>query len=109
MLVQPLLNYSTDITQITQDLLPLSFAIILIGFFILTIKKKANAQVMGLLVMDNGIALAGISTTYGMPVIIELIILIDIVMAIIIMAIFLNRIVQNYTSIDISKMNTLRD
>jgi hydrogenase-4 component E len=105
-LVQPVL---TQATEITLELLPLSFAIILIGFFTLATKKKANSQVMGLLVMENGITLAGISTTYGMPILVETIVLFDILAAIVIMAIFVYRIYQQFSSIDTTKMNTLRD
>ncbi|HMF33121.1 MAG TPA: hydrogenase [Candidatus Lokiarchaeia archaeon] len=105
-LVQPILNLAS---AIAQELLPLSFAIILIGFFTLATKKKANSQVMGLLVMENGIALAGISTTYGMPILIETVVLFDILAAFVIMAIFLYRICHNFSSIDTIQMNTLRE
>lgn len=111
-LVQPILQLPSNQNQptnITLELLPLSFAIILVGFFTLATKKKANSQVMGLLVMENGIALAGISTTYGMPIFIETVVLIDILAAIVIMAIFLYRIHQNFASIDTTKMNTLKE
>jgi hydrogenase-4 component E len=105
-LVQPILS---EVSAITLELLPLSFAIILIGFFTLATKRKANSQVMGLLVMENGISLAGISTTYGMPILVEVVVLFDILAAIVIMAIFVYRIYQHFSSIDTTKMNTLRD
>ncbi len=105
-LIEPVLNLST---VITQNLLPLSFAVVMIGFFTLATKKKANTQIMGLLVMENGIYLAAISVTYGMPIYIEIIVSIDILAAILIMAFFLYRIHQNFASLDTTKLNELRE
>ncbi|EQD62286.1 hydrogenase, membrane subunit, partial [mine drainage metagenome] len=53
-------------------LLPISTAILLIGFFLLISRRKAVSQVIGLLVMNNGILLAGIALTYGLGIFVEL-------------------------------------
>jgi hydrogenase-4 component E len=70
--------------------------------------RKAITQVIGLLFMENGLFLAGFSLTFGMPVIIELGILFDMLMGVIILGIFAVQIKRVFISSDLDKLTTLK-
>jgi hydrogenase-4 component E len=57
---------------LTRDSLAIALAIILIGFFTMIARKKAVTQVIGFLVMENGLFLGAAAAAYGMPLIVEL-------------------------------------
>lgn len=57
---------------LTRDSLAIALAIILIGFFTMIARKKAVTQMVGFLVMENGVFLGTTAAAYGMPLIVEL-------------------------------------
>lgn len=94
---------------LTRNALALSLAVVLIGFFIMISRRKAITQVVGLLIMENGLFMAAISVTYGMPLIVELGIFFDVLVAVIIMGVFAFRINNTFDSLDTSFLRRLRD
>jgi hydrogenase-4 component E len=72
-------------------------------------RKKAITQVIGLLVMENGLFMAAISITYGMPLIVELGIFFDVLVAVLIMGVFVFRIQGTFDTLDTSFLRRLRD
>jgi hydrogenase-4 component E len=94
---------------ITRNALALSLAVVLIGFFIMISRRKAMTQVIGLLIMENGLFMAAISLTYGMPLIVELGIFFDVLVAVLIMGVFAFRINNTFDSLDTSFLRRLRD
>ena len=74
--------------SITKNCLAISLAVVLIGFFVIISRPKAMTEIVGLLMMENGLFLAAISLTYGMPMIVEIGIFFDVLVAAIIMGIF---------------------
>jgi hydrogenase-4 component E len=94
---------------ITAGLLALSLAVVLIGLFIMISRKKAITQVIGLLVMENGLFMAAISLSYGMPLIVELGIFFDVLVAVLIMGVFVFRINRTFETLDTSFLRRLRD
>lgn len=85
-----------------------SISVILIGLFFMINRKKAIGQMIGFLVIENGIFLAAILMTFGMPMIVELGIFFDILTAVLIMGVFVFRINETFDSIDINKLRNLR-
>jgi hydrogenase-4 component E len=71
-------------------------------------RSKAIMQIMGLLVLENGIFLAALTTTFGMPLIIEIGVAFDLVMGVFLMGIFMFRIRDTFEDLDISKLRRLR-
>jgi hydrogenase-4 component E len=71
-------------------------------------RRKAITQVIGLLFMENGLFLAGFSLTLGMPIIIELGVLFDMLMGVIILGIFAVQIKKVFTSSDLDKLTVLK-
>jgi len=92
----------------SRNILQISIAVILIGLFIMITRRKAVTQVIGLLFMENGLFLAGFSLTSGMPVVIELGVLFDVLMGVIILGIFAVQIRQMFASADLDRLNTLK-
>jgi hydrogenase-4 component E len=88
--------------------LSVSIALMLIGLFIMTTRKKALTQIIGLLTMENGVFLSGLSITYGMPLIVEVGIFFDILIAVLILGVFVFRINKTFETINIDTLRSLR-
>ncbi len=85
-----------------------SISVILIGLLFMISRKKAIGQIIGFLVMENGLFTTAILTTNGMPMIVELGLFFDVLTAVLIMGIMVFRINENFDSIDINKMRNLK-
>lgn len=91
-----------------RNTLPVAIALFLIGFFMMITRRKALTQVLALLSLENGLFLAAISLTYGMPLIIELGIFFDVLVAVMILAILVYRIRETFDSMDVSRLSRLK-
>jgi hydrogenase-4 component E len=91
-----------------HNTLAVAIALFLIGFFMMVNRRKALTQVLGLLSLENGILLAGISLTYGMPLIVEVGIFFDVLVAALLLAILIYRIRETFDSMDVSRLSRLR-
>ncbi|ODS34218.1 MAG: NADH dehydrogenase subunit E [Candidatus Scalindua rubra] len=96
------------VTGFSSYVLKISIAVILMGLFIMITRKKAVTQVLGLLFMENGLFMAGFSLTSGMPIIVELGILFDLLMVVIILGIFMIQIKHKFSSADLDQLTTLK-
>jgi hydrogenase-4 component E len=94
--------------HVPDDALAAAVALILTGAFLMVSRKKALMQVLGLLVLENGIFLAALITTFGMPLVIEIGIFFDILMGLLLMGIFTFRISDTFDHLDVSKLRRLR-
>lgn len=94
-----------------QDLLvvPASIATLLTGFLVLTSRRKAISQVIGYLVMENGIFIFGLLLTEAMPMMVEAGVLLDLLVAIFVMGIVINHISHEFSSIDTSRLSALKE
>ncbi len=88
--------------------LPISIAVMLIGLFIMIARKQAVSQIVGLLTMENGVFLSGLSITYGMPLIVEVGIFFDIFVAVLILGVFVFRINKTFDTINLDTIRRLR-
>ncbi|HXX80946.1 MAG TPA: hypothetical protein VEI46_05310 [Thermodesulfovibrionales bacterium] len=96
------------VSGFSKNVLQISIAVILIGLFVMITRRKALTQVIGLLFMENGLFLAGFSLTYGMPVIIELGVLFDMLMGVIILGIFAVQIKRAFASSNLDNLSILK-
>lgn len=96
------------VSEATKNILWISVAVLLIGLFIMITRRKAIVQVLGLLFMENGLFLAGFSLTMGMPVLVELGILFDMLMGIIILLVFVVQIKRHFSSTDLDSLRSLK-
>lgn len=83
-------------------------SVILIGLFFMISRKKAIGQIVGFLVIENGLFVTAMFSTNGMPFIVDLGIFIDLITAVMVMGILVFRINEKFDSIDINKLKNLR-
>ena len=91
-----------------HNVLAVAISLFLIGFFMMINRRKALTQVLALLSLENGLFLAAISLTYGMPVIVELGVLFDVLIAVMVLGILVYRIRETFESMDVSRLRRLR-
>jgi hydrogenase-4 component E len=91
-----------------HNTLAVAISLFLIGFFMMINRRKALTQVLALLSLENGLFLAAISLTYGMPLIVELGVFFDVLVAVMVLGILVYRIRETFESMDVSKMRKLR-
>jgi hydrogenase-4 component E len=91
-----------------HNTLAVAISLFLIGFFMMTNRRKALTQVLALLSLENGLFLAAISLTYGMPLIVELGVFFDVLIAALVLAILVYRIRATFDSTDVSRLSRLR-
>lgn len=101
-------GFANGVGLLTMSSLPVSVAMVLIGLFLMISRKKALTQMLGIIVMENGLYLAAMATTYGMPLIVELGIFFDLLVGVLIMGILSFRINQTFDSIDTDRLQKLK-
>jgi hydrogenase-4 component E len=95
-------------TSLGHNTLAVAISVFLIGFFMMINRRKALSQVLALLTLENGVFLAAICLTYGMPLIVELGVFFDVLVAVLVLGILVFRIRESFESMDVSKMRRLR-
>lgn len=99
----------TSLERLGSNTLAVAMALLLTGFFLMINRRKAITQVLALLTMENGVMLAAIAlTTYGMPLVVEIGIFFDVVVAVMVLGILVFRIRETFASMDVSKLNELK-
>jgi hydrogenase-4 component E len=94
--------------SILASCLPVSVATTLIGLFIMVSRKQALMQVVGLVVLENAIFLAAVSLTYGMPLIVEMGVLFDLLVGVALLGLFITRIEETHGSTDTTRLRSLK-
>ncbi len=92
----------------TRGGLPLAVGLIFVGLFVIITRKKALTQVVGFLVLENGIAMLAVLATYGIPLIIELGVFLDVLMGFLVMQVFVYHIHSTFETIDVDRLNQLK-
>jgi hydrogenase-4 component E len=100
--------YRPDEPGLGHNALAVAISLFLIGFFTMINRRKALTQVLALLSLENGLFLAAISLTYGMPLIVELGIFFDVLVAAMVLGILVYRIRETIESMDVSRLRRLR-
>jgi len=90
-------------------ILPGSISTILTGFIMLTTRHKAITQVVGFLILENGIYVFGLLLLGTMPELVELGVLLDLFVCIFVLGIILNHIQRAFSSLDSNNLTTLRE
>jgi hydrogenase-4 component E len=99
----------TSLERVGNNTLGTALTLLLTGFFLMINRRTALTQVLALLTVENGVMLAAVAlTTYGMPLVVELGIFFDVLVAVMVLGILVYRIRENFASMDTSKLNQLR-
>jgi hydrogenase-4 component E len=95
-------------TENVPLLIPAGLATLLIGLFLIVSRRTAVTQVLGYLVVENGIYVVGVALVGGVPLLVELGVLMDIFVAVFIMSIAAYHISREFDHIDVDQLDRLR-
>ena len=99
----------TSLERLGNNTLAVAITLLLTGLFLMINRRKAITQVLALLTIENGVTLAAAAlTSYGMPLVVELGIFFDVLVAVMVLGILVYRIRESFASMDTSKLNQLR-
>ena len=96
-------------STITRGTLGIALASVMLAFLMMITRSKAIPQVVGFLAMENGLFLAATSATYGMPMVVELGIALDVLVGAIILGVFFFQIREQFDSLDIRHLEKLKE
>jgi hydrogenase-4 component E len=105
-LTEPVRELSTLVTRST---LAVALATVMIGLLMMITRKHAVTQIIGFLAMENGLFFAATSATYGMPLVVELGVALDVLIAAFIFGIFFFHIHTTFDSLDVDQMARLKE
>ena len=94
---------------ITKGTLGIALAAVLLSFLMMITRSKAVPQVIAFLAMENGLFFAATSATYGMPMVVELGIALDVMVGMVILGVFFFQIREQFDSLDIRHMEKVRE
>ncbi len=97
------------VPTIAGRLIPVGLASVLIGFFALFTRKKAVSQMVGLLLVDNGVALVAFLATSGVPLLVELGASLDVLLAVVVLQVLAIRLRSRLGSFDLDQLKELHD
>jgi hydrogenase-4 component E len=92
----------------TREGLPLAMGLLFVSLFIIVSRKKAITQVIGFLMLENAIALLAAVGTYGVPLLVEIGIFLDALVAFLAMQIVVYHIQETFETIDVEQLTRLK-
>jgi hydrogenase-4 component E len=93
----------------TRNSIGIAVAVILIAFLTMITRRKAMSQVVGFLSMENGLFFGAMSATYGMPMVVELGVALDVLVAMLVLGVFFFQIREQFDSLDLKNFETLKE
>jgi hydrogenase-4 component E len=106
-------NLALPISQLSVSVargtLGIALACVLLSFLMMITRTKAIPQVIGFLAMENALFFAATSATYGMPMVVELGIALDVLVGMIILGVFMFQIREQFDSLDIRNLEKLKE
>jgi hydrogenase-4 component E len=88
---------------------PVGLTVVLIGFFVLVTRRRALSQLAGFVLMDNGITVLAFLTTAGVPLVVELGVSLDVLLAVLVLQVLTTRMRAAFGSTDLDELRELRD
>lgn len=106
-------NLALPISKISSSVAPgtlgIALACVLLSFMMMITRSKAVPQVIGFLAMENALFFAATSATYGMPMVVELGIALDVLVGVFILGVFMFQIREQFESLDIYHLENLKE
>lgn len=96
-------------TTSTRSSIGIAVAVVLLAFLTMITRRKAMSQVVGFLSMENGLFFGAMSATHGMPMIIELGVALDILVAMLVLGVFFFQIREQFDSLDLHHLESLKE
>jgi hydrogenase-4 component E len=92
-----------------RNCIGIALAVVLLSFLTMITRRKAMSQVVGFLSMENGLFFGSMSATYGMPMVVEFGVALDVLVAVLVLGIFFFQIREQFDSLDLHHLETLRE
>jgi hydrogenase-4 component E len=89
--------------------IPVGLTVVLVGFFVLVTRRRALSQLVGFLLMDNGITAVGFLTTAGAGLAVELGVSLDVLLVVLVLQILTTRMRETFGDADLDELRELRD
>jgi hydrogenase-4 component E len=106
-------NLALPISQlastVTRATLGIAMASVMLAFLMMITRRKAIPQVIGFLAMENGLFFAATSATYGMPMVVELGVALDVLVGMLILGVFFFQIREQFDSLDLKHLEKLKE
>jgi hydrogenase-4 component E len=93
----------------TRNAIGIAVAVILLAFLTMITRRKAMSQVVGFLSMENGLFFGAMSATYGMPMVVELGVALDVLVAMLVLGVFFFQIREQFDSLDLHHLESLKE
>jgi len=93
---------------VSHHLIGIALSMLLIGLFLMVTRKKAITQILALLTVENAVFVVAVGVTSGMPFIVELGISFDVILAVLVLGVLVQRIVGRFESMDVSRLSKLK-
>ena len=94
---------------VTRNTIAVSLANVLLSMLLIISRRQVVSQVVGFMAMENGLFFAAVVSTYGMPMVVELGIAFDVLVAAVLFGVFFFHIRENIDSLDADQMNRLSE
>lgn len=94
--------------QVTHHLIGVALSLLLIGLFLMVTRKKAITQILALLTVENAVFLVAVGVTTGMPLVVEFGIAFDVILAVLVLGVLVQRIVGRFETMDVSRLSDLK-
>ncbi len=95
--------------HISSLIVPAALSTVLTGFLILTTRSKAITQVVGYLILENGVFIFGLLLMEAIPFMVELGVLLDLFVAIFVMGIIIHKISREFSSVSTHMLSELKE
>ena len=93
---------------VTHHVIGVSLSMLLMGLFMMVTRRKAVTQILALLTVENAVFLVALGATSGMPLVVELGISFDVILAVLVLGILVHRIAERFESMDVSRLSKLK-
>jgi hydrogenase-4 component E len=94
------------VTLPTRGGLPIALALVLVSLFVVASRRLAITQIVGFLMLENGIALLAMLGAYGVPLVVELGVFLDVLLGVLVMQVLVYRIHQTFDSVDADQLQS---
>lgn len=94
---------------VTLNAVAVSLAVVLLGMLLMITRRQAMAHVVGFMSIENGLFFAAVVSTYGMPMVVELGIAFDVLVAAVIFGVFFLHIRTSIDSLDVDRLSRLSE
>jgi hydrogenase-4 component E len=97
-----------DLEGAAHHVIGVSLSMLLMGLFLMATRRKAVTQILALLTVENAVFLVALGATTGMPLIVELGISFDVIVAVLVLGVLVRRIADRFESMDVSRLSKLK-